>query len=202
MSVWDDTEVPGTAEILTAANPVDVDTARSPASEGGVPAKPGFYAWWLTHDKALPGVPTSPHPMRRELGLLYVGIAPNDEKSKSLLRTRVCGNHLGSSIGGSTLRFGLTSLLWEAQGWHPYATSSGKIAIPAPDRTALTEWMVLNLRVSWCCMGRPWAVERTLIQEVRPPLNSDHNQRHPFYETLREARKALAAGARAASASP
>jgi hypothetical protein len=55
-----------------------------------------------------------------------------------------------------------------------------------------------NLRVSWCPAERPWDYEAALIGDMQPPLNSHHNTAHPFYPTLRDARKHLMAVARAA----
>lgn len=181
-------------EKLTA-EPVDIATARLPT---GAPAKPGFYAWWLANEKALPAVPTAPHPTDRALGLAYLGIAPNAASSAATIRSRMLGNHLGNALGSSTLRRGLAALLWQEQGWQPFMKGK-KPAFQPKDNAALTRWMEANLRVSWCHVEQPWKYEPTLIDEMRPPLNSDHNHGHPFYPTLRAARKQLMAVARSAA---
>jgi hypothetical protein len=71
-----------------------------------------------------------------------------------------------------------------------------KPAFPPDDNASLTQRMELNLRVSWCHVQEPWRYEAELIAEMQPPLNSDHNHGHPFYPTLRDARKHLMAVAR------
>ncbi len=53
-----------------------------------------------------------------------------------------------------------------------------------------------NLLVSWCPVAEPWDYEPTLITDMRPPLNSDHNHGHAFYPTLMTARERLMAVAR------
>jgi hypothetical protein len=63
------------------------------AAEGGVPERPGLYAWWVS-PAAIPGVAGPPHP-REPFELLYVGIAPKDATSKATLRSRIRGQHLG-----------------------------------------------------------------------------------------------------------
>jgi hypothetical protein len=182
-------------EKLTAA-PVEIATARRPADQGGAPERPGFYAWWLTDDFALPAVPTSPHPTHPELGLLYVGIAPNNAESGATIRSRILENHLGNALGSSTLRRGLAALLWDPC-WHPHITRGGKPALPSDESAALTLWMRQNLLVSWCVVTEPWNYEPTLIGEMAPPLNSEHNHSHPFDLELKTARAYMLAVARA-----
>jgi hypothetical protein len=87
-------------------SPADLGTARLSAADGGAPAAPGFYAWWLTRKTALPTVPASPHPTDASLGLVYVGIAPKDANSAETIRSRVLTKHLGKPLGSSTLRRG------------------------------------------------------------------------------------------------
>jgi hypothetical protein len=181
-----------------AAAPVTVATARLPEAEGGACAEPGFYAWWLTDD-LLPAVPTSPHPARPELGLVYVGISPKDATSQETIRSRILTKHLGNALGSSTLRRALTSLLWEQEDWHPFVKGQ-KVAILPDECIALTRWMQRNLEVSWCPVARAWDYERTLIHNMQPPLNSHHNQDHPFYDDLDSARKYMLAVAGAARA--
>jgi hypothetical protein len=161
-----------------------------------LPPVAGVYAWWLADPGGLPSVPTSPHPTK-PLGLLYVGIAPKDAASAQTIRTRILGKHLGSALGGSTLRRALAAFLWESRRWHPCVTAAGKLALPPRESAALTRWMERHLHVSWCAEAEPWSSEPALVAEMSPPLNSDHNRAHPFYPTLRAARAHLAAVARA-----
>jgi hypothetical protein len=59
---------------------------------GGGPAEPGLYAWWGPAG-AIPGIGGPPHP-DVDLESLYVGLARSGPASKSLLRSRVVGNHI------------------------------------------------------------------------------------------------------------
>ena len=64
-------------DLATYPLSVAPEAARRPPADGGIPACPGFYAWWLVRG-SLPGVPSHPHPRDdAALDLLYVGIAPN-----------------------------------------------------------------------------------------------------------------------------
>lgn len=120
--------------------PVAASAARRPAAEGGAPARPGIYAWWLADKAALPSVPTPVHPTQPKLGLLYIGIAPNDDASAETIRSRLLTKHLGNALGSSTLRRALAALLWEDEGWHPHATPAGKPALPSEACAAKAPW--------------------------------------------------------------
>jgi hypothetical protein len=181
------------------AEPVATSVARLPAAEGGAPAQPGIYAWWLTDEAALPFVPPAAHPTQPMIRLLYIGIAPKNDTSAETIRSRVLGKHLGNALGSSTLRRGLAALLWEDENWHPHATPADKPALPSEECAALTRWMKCHLRVSWCRVERPWEGEAHIIGEMQPPLNSHHNSGHPFYPALRAARERIMAVARAAT---
>src|SRR5215217_50664 len=76
---------------LRTREPVPLDVARA---IDGVPAEPGFYAWWLIDGAALPEVPLDGPPPH----LLYVGIAPSRATSRATLRSRVLGNHIGGNL--------------------------------------------------------------------------------------------------------
>jgi hypothetical protein len=179
-------------ERLTEA-PTTITAARV---SSGVPAAPGFYAWWLGDRRALPDVPTSPHPTDPSLGLAYLGIAPNGPSSAATIRSRVLGNHLGNALGSSTFRRALAALLWEREGWEPIL--KGKKAAFAPEQNqALTRWMETNMLVSWCRAEEAWRHEAELIAEMLPPLNSDDNHDHPFYPTIKAARAQFMTVARA-----
>ncbi len=150
----------------------------------------------LRDNLALPGVPTSPHPTE-PLGLVYIGIAPKDAGSAQTIRTRILEKHLGSALSGSTLRRALAAFLWQPRRWHPCMTPAGKLALLPQESAALTTWMERHLRVSWRTDAEPWNSERTLVTDMAPSLNSDHNRAHPFYPALRAARARLTAAARA-----
>jgi hypothetical protein len=78
------------AAALLFAKPLPLAAAIEPEHAGGLPAQPGFYAWWIERG-TIPGVPHHPHPTRSLLGLLYVGIRPT--------RTREAVEHGISAIG-------------------------------------------------------------------------------------------------------
>jgi hypothetical protein len=115
-----------------------VDDARSEAEP-----LPGFYAWWAEQG-ALSGVPQERHAYE-PCGLLYVGIAPDSERSRSSLRKRV-RQHSDSAVGSSTFRYGLAALLCERAGWRPIWTDRPKLT--DDDLAALGQWQRTHLQVS------------------------------------------------------
>src|SRR4029077_15073531 len=188
-SFWDHVRMSVAIEEQLSERTVDMAVARLPATEGGARDAPGFYACWLTDQSALPMVPLGAG------GLLYVDIAPKDASSSASIRSRMLGNHLGNAIGSSTLRRGLTAVLWEPTRW-PHFMKGKKVALSPEHCTALTVWMERDLHMSRCPIDRPRTYEPTLIGDMQPPLNSDHNHGHPFYPTLKAARRHLMAVAR------
>ncbi|MEX1262792.1 MAG: GIY-YIG nuclease family protein [Actinomycetota bacterium] len=168
---------------------VEIEIARRLPDEGGLPASPGFYAWWARMN-AIEGVPLSPHPNHQQSGLLYVGIAPARATSSQTLRTRVVGNHLSGNLGSSTFRLTLAALLRETLGLHPERRTT-KVVLPADENAALSAWQAENLRVSWCVVAQPWLLEPAVIDIMAPPLNLAANGNHPFHATLSEARRSL-----------
>jgi hypothetical protein len=180
-----------------SARPIAPMDAQRPPSAGGVPAQPGFYAWWA-RDGAMPSVPREPHPTAAEFSLLYVGIAPARESSSQLLRGRVVGNHLGGNTGSSTFRLTLASLLCEEQSWCP-VPSATKALLADADNAALTQWQRDNLGVTWATRQRPWEIEHEVIARMKPPLNLAANAGHPFLATVRDARARFRAMARAST---
>ena len=163
--------------------------ARSPTAP---PKAPGLYAWWQT-PAALPGVPGTPHPTDPAFELLYFGTAPKDAMSKSNLRKRL-GNHHRSAIGSSTFRLDLAAFLWKSEGWQPCWTDRPKL--PAPDLTELGVWQSAHLQVQWVECAQPWKMEKTVVHAMRPPLNRDHNEHHPAYPAVGDARDSIRAAAR------
>jgi hypothetical protein len=45
-----------------------------------------------------------------------------------------------------------------------------------------------HLRVTWVAHPAPWDIETTVIADMRPPLNIDHNRDHPYCDTNRALR--------------
>ena len=140
-------------------------------------------------------MPTTPHPSQL-LGLLYIGIAPRDAASFAQLRSRLCKQHIGGNVGSSTFRFGLAALLWQQEGWTPRMSPSGKFKLDRDDNRALSIWQVTHLRLRWAVASRPWGFEGDVIAAMRPPMNRDHNETHPFYKAMGDARDRFRRAAR------
>lgn len=180
------------------STPVTIAHARRPDKDGGVPAEPGVYEWWLASSDALPEVPAYPHPTEPGLRLLYVGIGPRDAASKETLRSRGLKKHVGSGLADSTFRRSLAALLWEEHGWTPRLTDAGRFKFSPEDDAGLRAWQERNLRLSWVHVERPWDVEDFAIGQLEPPFNLLDNDDHPFSEDMADARALFVATARAA----
>ncbi len=152
--------------------------------DGGAPAEPGLYAWWVLPG-AVPGITGPRHP-DADLELLYVGIARNRAASKATLRSRLVRNHIRGTTGQSTLRRALASLLSEQEGWRSRWTTRPVLVRVDDDR--LSVWMHDHLRVTWAVHPEPWTVERATIEELQPPLNQADNRTHPLYAYVKEMR--------------
>src|SRR4051812_15513039 len=185
---------PSPAEIAAALRRPPVHTIAETEATTGAPGEPGLYAWWAVPD-AVPGMPAIPHPSE-PLGLLYVGIAPSNAASAAQLRSRLCGQHIGGNIGSSTFRFGLGALLWESEGWTPRRSASGKYTLDRDDNDALSVWQRDHLRLRWVVVTKPWCFESTVIATMKPPMNREHNQDHPFYDAMGRARAGFREAAR------
>lgn len=175
-------------------NPVDLVTARKPATDGGLPPEAGFYAWW-TKRESIPGVPTNPHPSTPSLDLFYVGIAPVGPTSSSNLRSRVIGNHMSGNTGSSTFRLTLAALLLDALDLHPRRAAK-KVVLAADENASLSRWQEEHLSLTWCVSPDPWDGEDDVIELMAPPLNLAGNSRHPFHPTLTAARSSFRTHAR------
>jgi hypothetical protein len=164
----------------------------------GIPRQTDFYAWWEVPG-AIPGVPAPPHPSE-SYALLYVGVAPRDAASKALLRTRLCRQHIGGKVASSTFRSGLGALLWESEGWTPRRSASGRYRLEPIDNAALSKWQREHLRLAWFVVPEPWRYEDKVIEAMKPPMNRDHNDSHPFYKRMGGARERFREAARKFSA--
>jgi hypothetical protein len=171
--------------------PVPLTEATAPAVAGGAPAVPGLYAWWAAPG-TVPGIVGPSHPSA-ELELLYIGIAPNRAASGSTLRSRLVRNHIRGTTGSSTLRRSLASLLSEKKGWRSRWTT--RPVLLEDDEERLSRCMEEVLRVTWAGHPEPWTVERSTIEQLKPPLNQADNQGHPLYRFVREARARWRKGA-------
>ncbi|MFH5212081.1 GIY-YIG nuclease family protein [Antrihabitans spumae] len=127
-----------------------------------VPAASGLYAWWAepVTFESLAGPPNGRDSSMR---LLYIGLA-------STLRRRIVSNHLKRS-GSSTLRRTLAGLLLDSEQYKTMWTD--RVVLSPQDEHRLTTWMHNHLALTWCAHPDPAAVERTIIEILRPPLNVD-----------------------------
>ncbi len=155
------------AECRTLLHPASLSPAREILSDRSlVPDEAGIYAWWF--DEEIPSVPldgTLAHGSHR---LLYVGIAPRapsaaGSESKSTLRRRIVGNHLGRRIASSTLRRSLAWLLKGHRGFEIGRNAIGKAVMSREDESRLTKWMSDHAAISFLCHGQAWCIEDHLI---------------------------------------
>jgi GIY-YIG catalytic domain len=163
----------------------------------GIPRQPGFYAWWTVPGAVL-RVAAPRHPSE-PFELLYVGIAPQDAVSNQRLRSRLCRQHIAGNVASSTFRFGLGALLWETESWTPRCTSSGRYRLDREDNTALSRWQREHLRLAWFVIPDPWRSEDKVIESMKPPMRREHNQKHPYYEKMGDARERFREAARRSS---
>ena len=177
-----------------AIEPIPLHAALEPADDGGLPAEPGFYAWWAV-ESTIAGVPHHPHAARPELGLLYVGISPTRPASSGNIRSRVIGQHVRGNTSSSTFRFVLASLLLEELDLRPRATTT-KVVLDKGDNARLRQWQFDHLQLTWCERPRPWEIEGEVIALMQPSLNSAANQAHPYYAQVSSARAAFRNAAR------
>lgn len=144
------------------------------------PRAPGIYAWWSTEPNLL-GIPGTP------LGgsfLYYVGIT----KSARSLRSRLA-KHATGKARSSTLRLTLAAL--GAVLTTPLSAGGSKVSLAPGAETELTPWIANHLEVSWFACDEPGPIEATIIGEMRPPLNIEHNKSHPMCATVGAARAAF-----------
>jgi hypothetical protein len=170
---------------------VSLQAMPAPASEvldDGelLPTTPGFYGWWSRRD-AIAGLPHVAHPLQGELSLLYIGISPVRE---SVAAEDSVARHRQPSEGQRRLvdvplhaRRAADRCPYPA----PYMRQT-KVALDAADNARLSEWQREHLLLTWCPRQRPWEIEREVIAELGPPLNSAGNAAHAFYARVHAAR--------------
>ncbi|MEW6581912.1 MAG: GIY-YIG nuclease family protein [Actinomycetota bacterium] len=149
------------ANALCAGDPLDLASlARVSLPERGI------YAWWV-EDGALPGVPTTPHPVATSFGLIYVGIGPRSAASGETLSTRLVGKHMKGNTGSSTLRLTLAAHLLDALDLKPVATTTKTVLTPR-DNGRLSSWMGEHLGVTWIAHPSPWGSRGRWCEFLRP----------------------------------
>jgi hypothetical protein len=144
------------------------------ASVAMPPPIPGFYAWWINETRradAIPEIPLNrPSPTLAPWSLLYVGICPKRQSARTI-EDRIQKDHRGSSIGASTFRFSMASLLRDSLGITPIR-EHGRVRIT--DEHSLSDWIDKHCALTFAQYDRPWVIEVDVIQALRPPLNLQH----------------------------
>ena len=129
--------------------------------------------------------------------MLYVGIAPGRDPARSqsgstrrTLRSRISDQRIGGNTGSSTLKLVLAAFLIDERGYRPESRSK-KTVLSREDRLDLRTWQEAQLRLTWVEWQRPWdgAIEAAVIAAMKPPLNWQHNQSHPFWPYVDHARR-------------
>ena len=175
-----------------------IDEALRAPADGGVPVRPGYYAWWCDVTNYPGIVPGTSHPTEA-VGLLYVGIAPGTARSCSDLRARLSGNHISGNAAASTFRFGLSAALWRERGWRPCLSPGGKALLPGNENKCLSCWQRSYLRLRWHEVPEPYRydLETKVIRRMEPPMNRAHNGEHRFYPEMGRLRAEFRAAAQA-----
>ena len=182
------------AESIAAA----LRTAPAPVAEFSdviPPAAPGFYAWWI-RPGVLPDVPAARYAEAAPWELLYLGIAPGKPGSAATIRSRVNGQHRRGNTGSSTFRLSIASLLFEREGWRPERRAK-KVVLNKKDNTELSCWIRRELALTVTEQAAPWQgpLEAQVIRLLRPPINLERNQTHPFHDDMSAARDRFKAAA-------
>ena len=165
-----------------------------------IPKTSGIYAWYFK-ENSLP-VPTGKCAIKGDNTLLYIGISPSREKSKSNLFKRI-KQHYGGNARSSTLCVSLGVLFPKEMGNLTCKIISNErksYNFLKTRRVWLKDWIRENASVCWIEIEEPWKFEETIIMKNWLPLNIEHSL-HPFsceLEKMRcqakqEARKALIA---------
>ena len=151
-----------------------------------VPQEAGLYACYF---KRFPyKVPVENCITINNLTLLYLGISPAYEDSNNHLRNRIKA-HYTRNASASTLRLTIGCLLAEQLNIELRRTGRTERMTFGDGEKDLSEWMAENMFVVWTTADRPWTHEVDIINRISPPLNLKHNENHPFYDTLMNARK-------------
>ena len=158
-----------------------------------VPARKGVYAWYFREPP--PGVAVAGCWKHDGYTLLYVGIAPNKRRERSLERLRArIHSHFAGNAEASCLRLALGCLLAAklglelrrcGGGHHVSFRLEGEEGYRDGEKE-LSEWMARNAFVAWMEHCQPWTVEKYLIHDKSPPLNIEGNPTNPFRPELRK----------------
>jgi hypothetical protein len=141
----------------------------------GAEQSTGIYAWWDTQAALADHYPAD-FPAVDHARPLYIGIAERQSLAARglkmhLKRTRMSG-----------LRRSLSALLRDELGLDSQvvAARGGMFGLTPAADAALTDWMLLHLRVTWIAHPEPRRVESAIVRAELPPLNYDHATHGPY----------------------
>ena len=150
-----------------------------------IPRYTGVYAWYF---RDLP-VPTENCHTCEDAALLYIGVAPSCAESSATLQSRI-RTHLRRDASWSTLRLTLGCLLSELLSLRlRYTGSTARLTFGLEGEDRLSAWLEEHASLVWVESIDPWRFEQPLIEQLLPPLNLTHNERHPFYTDLSRLRE-------------
>ena len=145
-----------------------------------IPRYAGVYAWYF---RDLP-VPTESCHTFEDAALLYICVAPSRAESSATLQSRI-RTHLRRDASWSTLRLSVGCLLSEHLSLRLRQTgSTARLTFGLEGEDRLSTWLAEHASLVWVESIDPWRFEQPLIEQLRPPLNLTHNERHPFYTDL------------------
>lgn len=165
-----------------------LDAPPQPPMALGAEPSTGIYAWWDLGGALADQYPAD-FPSVDAARPLYIGIAERQGLAARglkmhLKRTRMSG-----------LRRSLAALLRDELGLSSQvvAARGGMFGLTPAGDTALTDWMLRHLRVTWIAHPEPSAVERSIVEAELPPLNYDHATHGPYAAEMRALRAELRA---------
>ncbi len=164
-----------------------------------IPSQNGIYAWYF---KSTPNINIFKKYYQIEANtkssflkdsfkfkdyqLLYIGISPQDKKSKNNIRNRIRGHMNGNSYG-STLRLSLGCLL--SSELNITLNKYGSSIHFGDGEERLSEWISHNAFVTFQTCEEPWDVEEEAINTLLLPLNIRDNENSVFKKPLEAIRK-------------
>ena len=158
--------------------------------------RPGLYAWWVDAEGAdalSAGLGMAVRPGRIYVGQAGAASSASGLPSAATLHSRIGGNHLGGNVRGSTLRSTLASVLLA-----PLALRlAGPQRLEAESEARLTAWMRRRLAIAVHAVDSGVGLadlERSVVAELRPPLNIGHAPDGPLRRRLGELRAVVRHG--------
>jgi hypothetical protein len=153
-----------------------------------LPNKAGIYGWYfrfVAEFAFFKGCVVFQDEVMGDMWLGYLGIAQGAEGTRTF-RGRF-RDHLKKDASRSTLRKSAGSLLSEHLGLLLVPDHNGRPTF-GDGELSLTNWLSENAFVSVVPCDQPELYEKTLIRDLAPPLNIQHNTTHPFYAELKRSR--------------